>query len=213
MKNIKILTIITILSVLLSACVSPSNEIQSNQPEETSVSQSPEPSQQPPQEEPSVSVIPEQPEQTDDSLIESEQPVAEEAQPLTEDDFVLTVNGQKVRFDQPVDDMIAVMGDDYAYSEAISCAYDGMDKTYGYDSIDIYSYPDGPGDYVNEMFIFGVGVETARGICVGSTRDEVIAAYGEGKSIASMLEYSLGSHLLSFTFSGDIVSDIDLIRE
>lgn len=217
MKYLKVLIITVLVSLVLTACGGTSNEPQpgitgtpatESQEQETLPELSPEPEQPSaqPSEQPPETQIPDEP-----SEQQPEPPT--QAAALTEDDFSLTINGGKVYFDQPVEEMILILGEDYAYSEAISCAYDGMDKTYGYESVDIYSYPDGAEDYVNEMLIFSAGIETARGISVGAGRDEVILAYGMGKEVGSMLEYELGGHLLSFTFTGDTVSDIDLIRE
>ena len=49
---------------------------------------------------------------------------------ISEVDLTLTVGGTAVRPDTSVSALLDAFGTDYTYSEAVSCVYTGMDKTY-----------------------------------------------------------------------------------
>ena len=102
----------------------------------------------------------------------------------------LTVDGTEITGDTPVDDVLALLGEDYAYYEAISCVYDGMDKTYTYPDAIVYTYPDGEQDCLMELYCTG-GDVSAGGITFGASRDQVIDAFGEDYTEeGSMLVYA-----------------------
>ena len=103
----------------------------------------------------------------------------------------LTVSGTEVSGDTAVEDVLALLGEDYEYYEAISCVYDGMDKTYTYGDCVLYTYPDGETDHLMELYCTG-GDVSAQGITIGSTKDEVVKTVGTGYTEeGSVLSYSL----------------------
>ena len=54
---------------------------------------------------------------------------------ISEADLSLTVDGTAVRPDTSVSALLDAFGADYTYSEAVSCVYTGMDKTYAYNDL------------------------------------------------------------------------------
>lgn len=106
-------------------------------------------------------------------------------------DTALTVAGTRVDGETTVDELLALLGEDYAYAEAVSCVYDGMDKTYTYPDAVVYTCPDEKGDRLMELYCTGGDVASALGgVTFGATREEVIAACGEGFTEAgSILRY------------------------
>ena len=52
-------------------------------------------------------------------------------------------------------DVLNGLGGSYEYAEAISCVYDGMDKTYTYENAVVYTYPDGGVDKLMELYCSG----------------------------------------------------------
>ena len=91
----------------------------------------------------------------------------------------LTVNGTEVTGDTAVDDVLELLGEGYEYYEAISCVYEGMDKTYTYPDCVLYTYPDGAVDHLMELYCTG-GDVSAQGITFGSSRDAVVETFGDG---------------------------------
>ena len=110
---------------------------------------------------------------------------------FTKDDLSLTVAGCEITPDTPVADILAALGGDYAYAEAISCVYTGMDKTYTYDNATLYTYPDGEQDRLMELYC-EADVQTGKGIGVGASKADVTAQYGNGYvETGSILSYAL----------------------
>lgn len=103
----------------------------------------------------------------------------------------LTVSGTEITGETAVEDVLALLGEEYEYYEAISCVYDGMDKTYTYEDCIVYTYPMEDGDHLMELYCTGDDV-SAQGIAVGASRDDVIETFGDGYSEeGAMLIYSL----------------------
>ncbi len=94
---------------------------------------------------------------------------------------VLSLGGEQIDVaSASVDDALAALGDGYEYAEAVSCVYDGMDKTYTYPDAVVYTYPDGATDRLMEIYCTGGDVETPAGVAIGDTRDKVVETYGDG---------------------------------
>jgi predicted small secreted protein len=97
-------------------------------------------------------------------------------------DIALDINGKTYRCGDDVAPLLKELGDGYEYSEAISCAYDGLDKTYTYDNVDVYTYPDGDIDRVSEITAYGTDASTPKGLKVGDTVERMEELYGAGYS-------------------------------
>ena len=97
----------------------------------------------------------------------------------------------------------------------VSCVYDGKDKTFAYDGITVSTVPVDGKDVTEMITITGGDYATLRGIGVGSTIDEVKAAYGEKWFDDGYLTYSISgdetdihSERIQFEYSGDTVTRI-----
>ncbi|HIQ69848.1 MAG TPA: hypothetical protein IAA67_05930 [Candidatus Avoscillospira stercorigallinarum] len=106
-------------------------------------------------------------------------------------DPALTIDGVTFTPESAVADVLETLGEDYEYYEAISCVYDGMDKTYSYGDVTLYTYPDGETDRLMELYCTG-GSVSAGDVTIGSTAEDVKAAFGSGYTEAgSVLTYAL----------------------
>ncbi len=76
--------------------------------------------------------------------------------------------------------IVTALGEPRSYTEAPSCAFEGMDKTYYYGSFYMTTYTEEGEDKVYTVWFADDGAETAGGICIGSTKAEVEAAYPQG---------------------------------
>lgn len=96
------------------------------------------------------------------------------------------------------------------YYEAASCAYDGLDKIYTYDTIAVYTYPSGSKDYILEIDLLASG-KTAAGIKIGSTLAQVEAAYGTAHTAQGLnIVYTDGKIAMVFQMDNGIVKQISL---
>ena len=136
---------------------------------------------------------------------------------FTEDDISIRVNGETIDTHSSVSAILDAFGPDYAFSEAISCVYTGMDKTYQYPDLFLYTYPDGENDRLMEVYCTA-DVETAKGIGLGASLKDIEAAYGSDYTRAGVtVTYSLPAPdkqtlpaTLYFELDGDTVCAIGI---
>jgi len=108
-------------------------------------------------------------------------------------------------------DVLAAVGEAQSYFEAESCAFQGLDKTYTYAGYTITTRPEGEKDFVNSILLTDDSVTTEEGIYIGSSKADVVAAYGEGEDTGAMLSYTKGDCTLSFILDGDKVISIEYL--
>ena len=130
---------------------------------------------------------------------------------ISADDAVFTYNGVSIALDSSIDDMIAALGEANDVSSQLSCHGEGEDKTYTYDGFVVNSYPRDGKDYVLEIVINSEGIATSKGIEIGASAADVIAAYGSDyKEIGVYYYYDAGdSKSLQFLIEDDTVTEID----
>lgn len=92
--------------------------------------------------------------------------------------YAFAEKGVSVEVDGDMSAYLPALGDPASYFEAASCAFEGLDKVYTYNSYVIKTYPQGSKDYVSEIILMDDSVTTAEGICIGSNAAAVEAAYG-----------------------------------
>jgi len=121
-----------------------------------------------------------------------------------EQNYVFVYEGVNIVVSSPMSSILsslnAVAGEPQ-YFESASCAGQGMSKTYTYNggSFTISTSPVGPDDVIASISLFDDSVTTAEGIYIGSTLDDVKAAYGEATSSTdTTLTYEKGSSVLVF---------------
>ena len=130
-------------------------------------------------------------------------------------DMSVVINGVKYPVREDSEKVLGVLGSDYILEEMISCVYDGNDKTFTYDGIIVSTVPIDGKDIVEMFTITGGDYTTARGIGVGATMSEVVAAYGENYWDDGYINYTesanpenISEMRVQFFFDGDKVSEI-----
>lgn len=105
--------------------------------------------------------------------------------------------------------IIEALGEPDQYSETTSCAFPGLDKYFTYQSFEISTYPQEDKDFIYTIYFLDDSVATDKGIYIGASRDEVVAAYGDDYTEESgELTYTLGETKLSFIIADDSVESI-----
>lgn len=87
-------------------------------------------------------------------------------------------NGTDIRLNGDMEVILNALGEPKKYTEETSCAFEGLDKTYTYDSFVIQTYPKGDKDYVYMFWFLDDMVKTPEGVKIGDTQAAVEAAYG-----------------------------------
>ena len=93
--------------------------------------------------------------------------------------FVFSLNGTALPINADFAPLHDKLGAESSYFEAASCAFNGLDKTYTYGNVEIVTYPDGDIDRISSIRFLDENAATPEGIKIGSTTEEVVAAYGE----------------------------------
>ena len=89
-----------------------------------------------------------------------------------------------------------VLGAEEDMFAAPSCAFKGDDKEFVYDGMSVFTNPLGDMDVWMEAYITGGDYITTRGIGIGATQEEIIAAYGDGY-------FMEGDDMITYSLSGD----------
>ena len=131
-----------------------------------------------------------------------------------EKDLIFVLNGAEYPLHSDAGRLLAVLGKPDSQSEAVSCAYVGMDRQFRYKAgIEIDTYPIKDKDMIDSIVLTSEDFATTKGISIGSSRAEVEAAYGttyrdEGEVITyyqnNDLE-NLKAYQLYFVFEGAVV--------
>lgn len=143
------------------------------------------------------------------------QPATENAEDgavgITAADTTFIYNGIEIALDSKIDDAVAALGDAEDVKSETSCHGEGEDKTYTYADFLLKSYPKDGVDRVLDIIITKAGVPTAKGIEVGSTLEEVTAAYGtEYNTIGPRYVYNAGEgKTLRFNIKDNTVNQIE----
>lgn len=113
---------------------------------------------------------------------------------LSKNDLKMQYDGNVFAVDQTMNEMFAVFGYDFNFSQAQSCAYQGYDKFYSYlfedgTGIDFSTVPIGGIDTVCEVYATSPSVSTSKGIKPGSTEEQLKEIYGTDCTIEFVSEY------------------------
>jgi hypothetical protein len=135
---------------------------------------------------------------------------------FTKDDLVYTYQGKSYPLQSDAALLLSELGPDYEETKAPSCAFIGEDKIFEYDTVIIYTCPLDGIDMIDEIDVYQTDYTTSKGISIGDSLEDVMAAYGEsgfleGSSYVYVLSgdlEDLESPKLYFDLTDDIVSGI-----
>lgn len=129
-----------------------------------------------------------------------------------QDSYSFTYKGTKISLHAPAADIIAALGEPKSYSQSTSCAFEGLDKTYEYDSIFLQTYPIGDKDYVYSWWFKDDLASNDEGICIGTSLADVKAAYGESAyNGTNAFQITKGSGMLTIILENDMVTSIQYV--
>lgn len=124
--------------------------------------------------------------------------------------FIFVYNNTEVSPHAKMSELLNGLGEPTAYEESNSCYYQGLDKDYTYPGFKLRTYPVDGVDYVLNICFTDDTIATPEGIMLGSTRDEVIAAYGSSFTEKNgSTVYTIDKSELRFRFSDNGVIAIE----
>jgi hypothetical protein len=126
-----------------------------------------------------------------------------------QDSFSFTYKDTKIALHAPAADILAALGEAKSYSESTSCAFEGLDKTYGYPSIYIQTYPIGDKDYIYGWWFEDDLVANEEGLSIGSSLADVQACYSaDCYNGTNAYQVKKGSGMMTIILENDVVTSI-----
>jgi len=145
-------------------------------------------------------------EQEDNTNNEEQSGNAQEPEPM---EFIFLFRGASIHMDQAMDELLPRLGEPTGIFEAPSCAFDGIDRIFGFPGVDILTYPVGDRDLIHTINFRDDSITTTEGIYLGSSWADVLEAYGSDYSQdVNMFQFTRGRTTLSFFLDGDMVVGI-----
>lgn len=134
------------------------------------------------------------------------------AAPAVHSGFVFAVNGVLIGMNEEAAPIVEKLGTAANYFESPSCAFQGIDKTYTYSNFELYTYPKNKVDYVSSIYVLDGSISTQEGIHIGSTTEEMTAAYGNDyKEELGAYTYTKDKSTLTFIVDNGTVSSIEYV--
>lgn len=123
--------------------------------------------------------------------------------------LVFVYNNTEIAMKADAAPILEALGEAKSYTEAASCAFEGLDKTYYYGSFYLYTYPDGDTDHVNMVVLCDDTLATPEGLSIGDSKDKVESTYGaEGYNGTNAYVYTEGDCTLTIIMENDRVNSI-----
>ena len=123
--------------------------------------------------------------------------------------YTFAFRGTEVAVNADMAPLAEQLGQPTDYFEAESCAFQGLDKVYTYGGVIIRTYPEDGKDLVLSVELRDDTVSTKEGVSIGSSLEDVTAAYGEpGEQTDTALRYTDGDCTLTFLTEDGAVTDI-----
>lgn len=127
--------------------------------------------------------------------------------------YTFEYKGVSIAVDSDIDAILDDIGEPSKKFEAPSCAGQGTDFVYSYSGFQIYTSPSK--DITNAIatiVIMTDEVETPEGITIGSSQEDVEAAYGTDYTESNgMLTYEKGGMKLGILIKGGVVDSIQYL--
>jgi hypothetical protein len=128
----------------------------------------------------------------------------------TDSGYAFEFKGTEIQMNQKAEPIIKKLGKSKNYFEAESCAFQGLDKTYTYNSFELFTYQIDDVDYVLSVRFLDDIVTTKEGIGLNSTLEQVKAAYGDKYTEKSGLyTFIKGKTKLSFIIENNVVTSVE----
>ena len=104
----------------------------------------------------------------------------------------------------------ALKDEELNFMELSSCAFDGNDKVYTYENMEITVSPLDGKDIVYSIYFLNDRITTKEGVKITDDKETMIETYGENyKNINNKYSYLKGDVLLSFIIENDIIISIE----
>ncbi len=130
--------------------------------------------------------------------------------PIDYKGYTFTYQGIRIAMDMEASSVLKRLGEADSYFEAASCAFDGLDKKYTYESFELDTYPGEDADHISAVLFRDDSVTTEEGIGIGDSQGDVFEVYGEDFLTENgMIVYRKDDMKLCFIITDEVVSSIE----
>lgn len=114
-----------------------------------------------------------------------------------EEPYYYEADGKKIYIGQEIDDAVAILGEDYEYFEAASCAVEGLDMFYYYHNLTLTANEIDGKKIITDIYFKNDAVATTEGIRINMEYAKVMDVYGSDYEMSgTMMEYIRGNTIL-----------------
>ena len=104
----------------------------------------------------------------------------------------------------------SVLGEYSELSEVPSCAFEGNDKVYNYETFELTAYIDEKEEHIYSIYFIDPNLPTTEGLCMGDTVEDMKSLYGEDyEMVGTAYDYTRGNTVLSIVTQNDVVVGIE----
>ena len=96
-----------------------------------------------------------------------------------------TYNGIRMVPGEEAEPVLTALGEPKSYTEEPSFAFEGLDKTYGYDGFYLATFPEEKKEYIRSIWFADSTVSTEEGISLGSGEEQVKKVYSRNNADAT----------------------------
>ena len=122
--------------------------------------------------------------------------------------FVFNYEGAKVIPAEPFDP--SVLPEAASVYEVPSCALEGTDNLYNYESFEITAFNDGNGEVVYSIYFLDPNLTTTEGLALGDSLEKAVELYGENyEDLNGELVYTVLNTQLRLIVENDVVVSIE----
>lgn len=132
---------------------------------------------------------------------------------VTNEDFSWEVDNTAITIDASEGDIINNISEEPEYFEAVSCAYDGIDKNYIYNDYTLVFYEEGDDNLLQTISLKSDLVSTLEGASIGDSSADIIDIYGTPTSESdNLLIFQNGETELRVVLENDLVVLIEIYK-
>ena len=146
----------------------------------------------------------------DEAQVKEEATTQEENGSAAHKGYTFTYQDVVIEIDAEAAPITEKLGEPNSYFEAPSCAFEGIDKMYTYNSFEVDTYPSKTQDYISTIIFKDDVITTTEGVGIGDPVDKVMEVYGEdGSNEDGMLVFEKDGMKLCFIIQDDTVASVE----
>lgn len=129
-----------------------------------------------------------------------------------EKELVFRYNGTEIAMGAEAAPVLEALGEPKSCTEAPSCLFEGVDKTYYYDGFYLTTSPSPEGERIYNLWFADDSVETPEGIAIGDEAAEVEQAY-DVETCGEIYFYDQGDTRLNIVTEKGVVTSVQYISD